>query len=332
MAIIPNAYLKPDPEITLRDQQHAARMFTDDNFRLAPKQNFLFHVSFSINQAALRVISLAQRHRNEINMLVKSCDLPNFTMKVETANQYNRKKNIQTGHSYNPITIKFHDDNMGLINQLWQNYYSYYYADPISAENPGAYNRNATKHINFTSNNYGLNNGSTLPFFNYIKVYQMARGEYVSYTLHNPVIGSFNHNTHDYSQNTLHDNTMTLNYEAVSYGSGIVQPGDPEGFALEHYDVTPSPLTGTNEGLVSASPSFTNEQAVIDNAQNFLTNAIESVNSYSNSKNLQNPGTPGAITNVIGTSQAGVSGVAGIAFPQPGAPNTSVVASLVKLK
>jgi hypothetical protein len=125
---------------------------------------------------------------------------------------------------------------------------------------------------------------------------------------------------------------MTLNYEAVSYGSGIVQPGDPEGFALEHYDVTPSPLTGTNEGLVSASPSFTNEQAVIDNAQNFLTNAIESVNSYSNSKNLQNPGTPGAITNVIGTSQAGVSGVAGIAFPQPGAPNTSVVASLVKLK
>jgi hypothetical protein len=331
MAIIPNAYLRPDPQVTVRDPQHAARMFTDDNFRLAPKQNFLFHVTFSLNQAALRTISLAQRHRNEIGMLVKTCDLPNFALKVETVNQYNRKKNVQTGHTYNAITIKFHDDNMGLINELWQNYYSYYYADPVSAEDPAAYTRTAIKNFRHISNNYGLDNGSTLPFFNYIKIYQMARGEYVSYTLHNPLISSFNHNGLDYSSSNNHDNTMSVSYEAVSYGSGIVQPGDPEGFALEHYDLTPSPLTGTAEGLVSASPTFADKQSLIDNAPNFLSNAIESVNSYANTKPLATAGASNVISNVAGTAQQGVGGLQGIAFPIPPSANNTTVANKVKL-
>ena len=33
----------------LRDWQHAARMFTDNNQIYGPKQNFLFHVAISIN-------------------------------------------------------------------------------------------------------------------------------------------------------------------------------------------------------------------------------------------------------------------------------------------
>ena len=154
----------------LRDYQHAARMFTDDNLRLAPKLNFQFHVNFSINVAALKNIGLAFRHANEINMLVKTVDLPNYTIQTETLNQYNRKKNVQYQHKFNTINIKFHDDNMGLINQLWQNYYSYYYADSTSAKNSGAYNRNATRSSSFINHAYGLDNGSSIPFFNYITI------------------------------------------------------------------------------------------------------------------------------------------------------------------
>jgi hypothetical protein len=170
MAFTPNQFLKPTSNVTLRDPQHAARLFTDDQFRLAPKQKFLFHVAFSINQSALLNIDLVQRHRNEINMLVKSCDLPNFAIQVETLNQYNRKKNIQYTHKYNPINMVFHDDNMGLVNQLWHNYYNYYYADPSSAKDAGAYNRNATQNFSYVNNLFGLDNFSTLPFFNYIKI------------------------------------------------------------------------------------------------------------------------------------------------------------------
>ena len=224
MAYTPSKFLTADPNVFLRDQQHAARMFVDDQFRLAPKFDHLFHVSFGINTRALKSIDLVQRHGSEINMLVKKIALPNFEVTVEAVNQYNRKKVIQTQPKTMESRITFHDDNMGLINQLWQNYYSYYYADSKSAKVPGAYNRNAIRSSTFIPTAYGLDNGSDAPFFNYIKIYHMARHEYVSYTLHNPLIKSFDHKEVSYNgPGALHENSMSILYEAVSYDSGTVR-------------------------------------------------------------------------------------------------------------
>lgn len=330
MAFIPNQYLTEPTNVILRDWQHAARIFTDDQFRLAPKTKFSFHVAFSINQSALMDINLVQRHRNEINMLVKSVDLPNFSVSYETLNQYNRKKNVQTTHKYNPITVLFHDDNMGVINQLWQNYYNYYYADPSSSKDPGAYNRTATKNFSYTTNAYGLDNGSNVPFFNYIKIYQMARHEYVGYTLYNPIITQWNHNKVDYRENGMHDNNMQLMYEAVSYETGTVTPGDPEGFGLEHYDQTPSPLQG-QPGLTSSSPTFVNSTTNISSTE-YLNNLTTSVNTYQNTQELPNQGTAGILNNIASTSQQGVSGLQGISFPvSPATNTTNVTAKIVNL-
>jgi hypothetical protein len=127
-------------QVILRDQQHASKMFTADQFRLAPKHNFLFHVAFNINKNALTNPAIVQRYGQEINMLVKSADIPSITVQNEVLNQYNRKKIVQYQSSVKEVKIKFHDDNMGLINQVWQQYYSYYYADPSSAKN-NAYSR-----------------------------------------------------------------------------------------------------------------------------------------------------------------------------------------------
>ena len=99
MAFTPTPFLSPDPVVLQRDQRHASRLFVDDQFRLAPKHKFLFHVAFSINPAACKNINLTQRHRNEIGMLVKNIDLPGFEVTVESANQYNRKKKIQASRS-----------------------------------------------------------------------------------------------------------------------------------------------------------------------------------------------------------------------------------------
>lgn len=330
MAFTPSKYLRENSDVTLRGYNHAGRLFVDDQFRLAPKHKFLYHVSFGINQAALKNIDLVQRHRNEINMLVKSVDLPNFSIAVDTLNQYNRKKNIQTTHKFTPVNIKFHDDNMGLINQLWQNYYSYYFADPTAANSNGAYNRTATRHSNYINNNYGLDNGSSIPFFDYITIYQMARHEYVSYTLVNPIITSWNHNNLSYSEAGVHENSATIAYEAVAYGSGEVVAGDPEGFGLEHYDVTPSPLS--SQGKVdSVSPSFVNNMTN-GKAAEFLNNLTSTINGYQNTQ--ENNGAPqaGALQNINQTASQGVSGLQGISFPvsTSGAGNT-VVAKQINL-
>lgn len=332
MALTPNQYLNNISQVTLRDQQHAARLFVDDKFRLLPKAKFLYHVSFNINQAALKSIELVQRHRNEINMLVKSVDLPYFTINTETLNQYNRKKNVMTGHKYNPINIKFHDDNMGLINQLWQNYYSYYFADPLVAGSTGAFNRTATRSSSYINNAYGLDNGSTLPFFNSITVYQMARHEYVSYTLSNPIITSWNHNPLDSNSNPIsHDNSATIAYEAVSYRAGQVTDGTPEGFGLEHYDKTPSPLTASG-GLTSGSPSFVSNVNTQGNAQAFLNNLTATVNGYQNTQDATPvPATAGKIGSLLQTAQQGVSGITGISFPTISTVVNTVVASKINL-
>ena len=277
MAFTATNNLKSDPVINLRDWQHAAKLFADNQFRLAPKLDFQFHVAFSVNKAALRNPELVQRYSNEINMLVKNVTLPKFSVSVDSVNQYNRKKNAQFHINPEDVTIAFHDDNMGLINQLWQNYYNYYYADPLSAESYAAYTRNATQNANYISAPYGLDNGSTTPFFNYITIYQMARHEYVSYKLINPIIASWNHNKLDYSQYGTHDNDMKITYEAVAYGSGQVEEDNPEGFGDTHYDHVSSPLEGDLPGGSSFESALTSAVA-----GGIIGSALASINTYQN--------------------------------------------------
>ena len=305
----------------LRDWQHAARMFTDSNQIYGPKQKFLFHVAFHINKSALRNITLGTTYSTQINMLVKNIDLPNFTIGTDTANQYNRKKNIQQKVTYNNIKIKFHDDNLGLINQLWQNYFSYYYADSYSARVPGAFNRTAIKKFNYIRSNYGFDNGSTDPFFDYITIYQLAQGQFVSYKLINPIIASWNHNNVDYSGNQPHDNDCTLQYEAVEYGNGKIEAGSPEGFGLQNYDLVPSPLNSagqTNATLadVSTTPTLENINTIPDNKSSIINNALKSINIYQNSKTPSASPTTNsfsAVTNPNGTTNTSINAN----FPKP---------------
>lgn len=329
MGFTSNQNLTSDPVVHLKDWRHASDLFTADQFRLAPKQKFLFHVAFGINQSALIDPTLTQRFGTEINMLVKSADLPAYQVKTEVLNQYNRKKVVQYQQEPQEISIKFHDDNMGLINQLWQNYYGYYYADSISAFVNGAYNRTAMQNSNFIPTTYGLDNGSTAPFFSYIKIYQMARHEYVMYQLWNPLITHWNHNRVDYSQgNQTHDFDMKLKYEAVSYNVGRVEAGDPEGFGLEHYDNTLSPIQGVNPDPTVFDPSFTQSLDIESTAPSILNAVITQINTAQNTQQpITNSGTPGLLT-TSGPQTA--SSVPGISFPQANT-NTTTTATQVNI-
>jgi hypothetical protein len=301
MAFTPSNQLSSDPFVNLRDQQHAARLFSDDQFRLAPKSKFAFHVAFNINPGALRTIDLVQKYGQEINMLVKSIDLPSFTVSTEMLNQYNRKKVVQYQHKPGDISIKFHDDNMGLINALWQNYYSYYYADPSAAGVSNAYNRNAMRSSDFIISPYGFDNGSTTPFFNYITIYQMARHEYVSYKLKNPIITMFNHNKVEYSGQGMHDMDMKIAYEAVAYDTGAVSPSTVEGFGQSHYDQTPSPLQngfGGNLNSVLSLASMTTASPNAANGINSLNTVINQINNFTNTA----PGIIAGVSNLAGSA------------------------------
>lgn len=124
------------PKGNLGDFTHASQMYVQSNYRLAPKQKFLYHVVFNIHPSVKARSATLSQNATALNMLVKSADLPKFKIQTDTVQQYNRKRQIHTRMEYDPVNIVFHDDNVGISTGLWSSYYGYYFAD--SAHGPSA--------------------------------------------------------------------------------------------------------------------------------------------------------------------------------------------------
>lgn len=228
---------------TMRDYKHASRTFVDNNYDLQPRHGHLFHVVFEFTAEAQSLFNTVEKL--ELPILVKSVNLPSYSVDVQTHNQYNRQ--VQTHHkiSYNPVTIRFHDDVKELVRNLWHKYYVFYSADPTYSLDSNSYNTQ-DRYANRTQQQWGLQRGNKR-FFKNIKIYSMHNHKFAEYTLINPIITSFNHDNHDYSRADLMEHVMALQYETVKYASGYVNNTGPTGFGELHYDVETSDLSNGNQ-------------------------------------------------------------------------------------
>ena len=233
---------------TLRDYQHASRTFRDGNYRLAPKHKFLFYVVFNLSPTAAAIVK--DETKREISMLVKSADLPTYSFDVTTMNQYNRHRNIQSKLNFNPINIRLHDDMSDITRNMWYAYMDYYYTDQ-------AYENYATYRFKDTygprvARMFGYERAHEAPFFDDIRIYSIYEKKFTEYTLINPMITNFNHDSHDHSQSDILENSMQLNYELVKYATGYIGGvGSPTGFGDLHYDKEASPLSPSGGGSTS---------------------------------------------------------------------------------
>lgn len=259
----------------LRGYDHASRVFTPNGYELKPRFKFLFHVAFTINSAVIPKIrgAIGLQDIANLSLVVKTVDLPKYTIATETLNQYNRKRVIQTKINYDPVNITFHDDGSDLVRNMWYNYYSYYYKDASQAY--GATNNNngsmgaegnGTKGFGYNGrdiynqdrmggvNDWGyigeaiddgtVSSSGKPPFFSDIRIFGFDyQHKFAEYILINPLISNWAHDTYDYSQgNGLMQHSMTIAYETVKYKQGAPNKSAP-GFANPaHYDTTPSPL------------------------------------------------------------------------------------------
>lgn len=278
----------------LRDAQHAHKTFTSNNFELAPRHKFLFHVYFTLNTdiPGLRSV-FGQDQQSTLGLLVKTIDLPSYEIETETYNQYNRKRVVQKRLEYSPVEMTFHDDSSDLTRRLWYNYFSYYYRDPSQgygsvgaiSENPGfSYSERDIYSPERKSNDWGFYGEAFGPggdlspkpaFFRDIVIFGLSRKQWVSYVLINPLITQWNHDRYDYSDSSgIMENRVTVAYETVKYFSGSVSPDgnatNIPGFGNpSHYDKTVSPnaRTGGNQtvfgegGLADAGLSVINDLA-----------------------------------------------------------------------
>jgi hypothetical protein len=237
----------------LKDYQHAARLFVDDTFRLAPKHKFLYHVVFEKNQAVNLPQGFTPEKLIQVGKLVKRIDLPKYTIASETKNQYNKKTNVHTTINYDPINVTLHDDNDNTVTAFWQNYYAHYFRDTLYT--PTTISKQNSPYTDQIKYRFGLDNSlnqSTTNFLSSVKIYQLHQQKFTQYTLLNPIITSFSHDTMDAADGAgIVENNMTLAYELVLYDSGYVDTNAPPGMVLLNYDRIPSPLSPLGGGSLS---------------------------------------------------------------------------------
>ena len=314
----------------LRDYTHASKTFRPNAYQYAPKFKFLFHVYFEINQSAYAV-GLPQGAN--FGLAVKSVKLPSYTFDTHTMNQYNRKRIVQTKIKYDPIDINFHDDNGNLIRNMWYNYYTYYYKDasiPVAsvsgrqAQQTGNGSTNSPNNTNYNarniysqsitgntnwgyvgetpdspaSNTQAATGQTKIPFFKNVTIFGFNQHNYVAYTLINPIINRFAHDTYDYSQgNGTMTNTMTLDYETVKYFQGAIDGTKPSdivaGFGLNsNYDRVPSPITrpGSQSSILGQGGLIDGVGGVISDLSGENTNILGAIQkagaTYNTLKNI----------------------------------------------
>jgi hypothetical protein len=224
---------------------HASKLYVDNNFARAPKLGYLYFVSFNINPGV--VGNWPKNGQNDVGLLVKNVDQPKFKITTETLNQYNRKTNIQTKITYEPITLTFHDDNSEITNNLWINYFEYYYEDSKYGNNANRAGYGDTKY-NDKYYRYGLDNDQTQPFFDSIDIFVLHQHNFTQMTIENPLVSSWDHDKLDQTNGTkILENKMMLVYENVYYKTGKIAKDGPSGeFSARYYDNVPGSISVSN--------------------------------------------------------------------------------------
>lgn len=260
----------------LKDFQHASRLYVDDNFKLAPKQKFLFHVVFDIDNDTI-TRPFASHEKLELNMLVKTCQLPKYNMNYEEKIQYNKKTFVATRIQYQPITIAFHDDQADTVNAFWKSYYEYNIADSVTLGGANSTIKNFAKDTMYDSGDgvprqFGMDNAKSRkkPLLRSIQIFVLHKKKFTAFQLINPVITSFSHDDLDQADGTgVLSNTMQVMYESVLYSVGNISKTEPSGFATLHYDLEPSPLSVLGRG----SNSIFGPGGIVDGVGSVLESA-----------------------------------------------------------
>jgi len=266
----------------LKDYAHASKTFRTNGYESSPRYKFLFHVFFNINTGQIPALQsvFGQGDVARVGIMVKNIQLPSYTVAVDTLNQYNRKRLVQSKIDYNPVQIVFNDDQGDLIRNMWYNYFSYYYKDPSQKYNGNPVTNGTIGPLQTMQNGFGYNTRDTYsgdrqvndwgyvgesyydgtrnvgagleggkpPFFKDITIYGMSQKRFASYTLINPMITNWDHDTYDYAQGGgIMTNTMTIRYETVKYGQGAVGGATPSSTVVgfgdpAYYDTVKSAL------------------------------------------------------------------------------------------
>jgi len=155
---------------------------------------------------------------------IASIAMPNASARTQVLNQYNRKRIVQTGYDYTPITISAYDTRDAQLEKFLNVYWEHYFAGPFIRKDEkqfiddliytGTFGGGQTSNAGFRLSNFKY-------FIKKIEIVRKSSPEDISLTtVYNPVITSVDADGLDYSDSTPMKYGLTFAYEGFSTVSG----------------------------------------------------------------------------------------------------------------
>lgn len=147
---------------------------------------------------------------------IASIDLPSYTPRTQTLNQYNRKRIIQTGFDYTPINIVAYDTKDALIEKIIKSYSNFYFAGPMnSADQTRSFEYDVSNPSFITGiSQHGLRLQNQKNFLKNIKIVRASSIEdNNTITIYNPMITALQADTLTYSDSQPVTYNISLSYE-----------------------------------------------------------------------------------------------------------------------
>lgn len=189
---------------------------SDNELLLTPRSKFRFSVNINhIDSATLNAESPSLKTIDTPFTRIRTIDMPAHDVSAATLNQYNRKRIIQTGVEYKPVTMVVYDTLDGHVEKFLRNYNNYYYSNTMSTTSRESYNDDIV--------NDSFVAGSSFAGYklradkNYIKTITIVRENSINdtniITIYNPFIVGIDADTLDYSASEPIEYRITFNFE-----------------------------------------------------------------------------------------------------------------------
>jgi len=221
-----------DP-LLLRDSHTASNLFGLDNARLntIPQPKFLFYVKFlrHISGSTSSTTTSTSGSRIDwstgLGFVIKKIERPSVTFTIETLNQYNKIRKVQTKHEHNDIGMSLHDTADLRVRLMFEEYFKYYYGDG-SKMVPEAWTYDQTSPNMFDDGigwGFQIDSSKTpnmAPFFSEIQIYQFVNKAYTVIRLINPYLLSYEPDELNYEEGSATQEIhLKLAYEGIIFNS-----------------------------------------------------------------------------------------------------------------
>lgn len=216
----------------MRDFKNAYKFRPDVN---PVRQKFQGYVNFIFNRDLYSSLYAEEadgstEFRTTVSSLLRTAELPSANFKTDTINQYNKKKIVQTGVEYNPVSMSVYDTVGNEWLTVLMKYFSYYYMNPRNKTSGASRDTDASTLLEggadlvgsqfgklgnsvFDSNEAGYNPQLSSRFIERIDYVLYHGGKAVQYSIINPYITSFKLGELDYSDSEFREFNFELEYE-----------------------------------------------------------------------------------------------------------------------